>query len=353
MTIWVYSGDNLIYSDEPWSLDYNTAHKIAKPPFPYVPGNELTVSRHNISPPPRIQVTLQKATAREREQVDVLTRCLLHPPSEGELVPQESPRLQILDTIRAQDGKTSQLVTVRVLSGGSSGLLGRDDIVAKFYDPLYYNHYLDDVDPFRYVNREYAREAAAYSRLPGSRITGIPEYYGSYSLEIPVATESRFVRLILIQKADEISMDKLDPRDLSLSQRQTIMKGILDIETQVYKHDVRNLDIHPRNVIVQNASSARPEIVIVAFGLSYLGRSYAPEDGPEEEQAKLPGTYISPLLRWGVQNETHFLVMNFKEWITWNWNTWLKREHKDDEVTDHMRTHWGAESTDVWPPGSE
>lgn len=61
----------------------------------------------------------------------------------------------------------------------------------------------------------------------------------------------------------------------------------------------------------------------------------------------LPGTYISPRIRWGVKNETHFLVMNFREWITWNWNAWLEREYKEDEVTDYMRSQWDSESTEV------
>lgn len=51
------------------------------------------------------------------------------------------------------------------------------------------------------------------------------------------------------------------------------MKGILDIESEIYKHDVRNLDIHPRDMMVQNINSrgtcgSNPEIVIVDFGYS-------------------------------------------------------------------------------------
>lgn len=345
----------MLFSNEPWSVDYNTAHKIAKPPFLYVPGNELCVVRHcpPSRPPSWSRVDLEYEARREREQVDIITRCLRHPPGKGKLITQEALRLQILDTIRAEDGKSTQLVTVRVISGDNSIMPAHDEIVAKFYDPLYYNHYLDEIDPFLCADREYTREAAAYSRLSTLQIAGIPEYYGSYSLEIPVANASRFVRLILIQKIDGIPMNKLSPHDLSLSQRRAIMKGILDVESQIYKCDVRNLDIHPRNVIVQNLSSVRPRIVIVDFGFSLLGRSYDPEGEPEEEQAMLPGTYISPRVRWGVRNERHFLVMNFKEWITWDWNAWLQSEYKGDEVTDYIRAHWGLESTDIWPFGCE
>lgn len=97
-------------------------------------------------------MNLEYKASREREQVDVVTRCFLHPPAEGELV-QDKVRMEILNIIRAEDGKSSQVVTVRILSGDNVDLLGRDDLVAKFYDPLYHNHYQDNVDPFLCVNR--------------------------------------------------------------------------------------------------------------------------------------------------------------------------------------------------------
>lgn len=335
------------------SDDYNTVHNIAKPPFPYVPGNEFDVIRHHPPPAKWFGVGLRYAAAREREEVDVLTRCLRHPPAEGRFSPppQESFRLRILDNVRAEDGKVAQLVTVRVLSGGD--LCGRD-VVAKFYDPLYYDHASDDVNPFLCADRQYAWETASYSRLSSAGVMGIPEYYGSYSLEIPVGDASRFIRLILIQKIHGITMNKLDPKDPSLSQhqRQAIMKGIIDIESEIYKNDIQHFDIHPRNVIVKDPFSSSPEVTIIDFGYVLFGRSLDPEE-LEEEQAMLPGTYISPRIRWKVRNERHLFVMRFKEWITWNWNAWLQREYKEDEVTDYMRSQWGSESTDVWPPGCE
>ena len=67
-------------------------------------------------------------------------------------------------------------------------------------------------------------------------------------------------------------MNKLNPQGFSLHQRQAIMKGILDVELEIYKHDVRNLDIHPRNVMVQHidsrgTSGSNPESVIIEFWL--------------------------------------------------------------------------------------
>lgn len=267
-----------------------------------------------------------------------------------------SPSIFRFRTIRAVDGKSAQLVPVRVLSGS---LWPRQHRCQTLYDPLYYNHYSGDVDPFLCADREYRRDVAAYTRLStADGLTRTLKYYGSYYLEILVKDKSRFVRLILIQKFEGTAMNKLNPQDFSLQQRQAIMKGILDVESEIYKHDVRNLDIHPRNVIVQNidsmsTSSSNPEIVIIDFGHIILGRSYHPEDNPEEEMAMLPGAYISPRIRWGVKHQTHLLVMNFREWITWKWNAWLEREYKEDEVTDYMRSQWDSEPSEVWPPGCD
>lgn len=219
----------MAYCSEPLSIDYNAAHNIPKPPLPYLPGTRFHVARHHPPPPPMwARVSLKYETAHERKEVDILTRCLRHPPTEGTTLPHESLDLQMQDTIRAADGKSAQLVTMRVLSGS---LCGHKNIVAKFYDPLYDDHYSDNVDPFLCADREYRREVAAYTRLSTSdSVTWIPKYYGSYSLEIPVRDKSRFVRLILIEKIEGTAMNKLNPQDFSLHQRQAIMKGILDVE---------------------------------------------------------------------------------------------------------------------------
>lgn len=76
----------MTYSSEPLSIDYNTAHNIPKPPLPYVPETRF------------------------------------HPQTES---------------LRSW------------LPCPLSGIVcGHENIVAKFYHPLYYDHYSDNVDPF-------------------------------------------------------------------------------------------------------------------------------------------------------------------------------------------------------------
>lgn len=336
--------------DDPFCLDYNTVHKIEKPPLPYIPGHELSVARHYPSPPPPKWhgIALKYEVAREREHADILTRCLRHPPTEGRFGG-ETLHLKITDTIRARDGQCSQLVTVRVLNHGLK-LSGRE-IVAKLYGPLYFNHYQDDFEPFLCADREYRRESAAYDRLSG--IANIPEYYGSFSLELSVDQDrSRFVRLVLIQKVSGIPMNELNPSDSIMFQRQTIMKKIIDTESRLYQRDVNHFDMHPRNIIVRANESDPNEvgITVIDFGHAIIGRSYDPEGEPEEEAKMLPGQYISPIVRWAVPCESNAMPVSFKCWINWDWNSWLKKQYKDDEVTDHMRSEWMPEDTTTpWP----
>lgn len=322
----------------PLSLDYNSAHGIKKPKLPYLQGDQFSVVSHRPPPPTNGRVSLKSKTARERQHVDIVTRCQMHPPLEGKLIPEERFNLEVLETIRVGDGKSSQVVSVRILSGPKFVGL---EVVAKFYDPLYYDHSSDDVDPFLCVDRDYTHETATYVHLSGS-LNVVPRYYGSYSWEVSVnENQSRLVRLILIEKINGPSMDRMDPQMLTVELRKSIMKGVVDAESQLYQRNVRHGDIHPRNVLVQRLedTSDCPVITLVDFGRAVIGRSYDPTD-PEEEEQYLPGTYISPLLRWTMSDPWSSYPCVFKNWITWDWQSWLEDEYQGDEITEHMRVLW-------------
>lgn len=72
---------------------------------------------------------------------------------------------------------------MEVVSGPHSG----QRVVAKFYDPLYYDDGQDDVDPLLSVDVEYSRESTAYRYLLTRGQQHIPNFYGTYSLELPVS----------------------------------------------------------------------------------------------------------------------------------------------------------------------
>ncbi|OAX78680.1 hypothetical protein ACJ72_07011 [Emergomyces africanus] len=74
--------------------------------------------------------------------------------------------LEIIDAIRASDNQSAKLVVVLVKA--DMKLL----ILAKIYDPLYYDHEQDDADPFLCVDRDYSPETAVYNALPTQIVPG-------------------------------------------------------------------------------------------------------------------------------------------------------------------------------------
>ena len=86
--------------------------------------------------------------------------------------------LEIIKLIRAGDQYDTQLFTVRVLTS-THDLPSDTDLLVKLYDPLYFDHEQDDVDPFLYVDRAYTHESAVYTKLAdfqGSTIPSITDH---------------------------------------------------------------------------------------------------------------------------------------------------------------------------------
>lgn len=320
------------------SLDYNTLNDIPKPDLPYVNGFEFSAIEY-FPPEPRIKsFTLTPDEAAKRANIDVLTRCLTRKPIAG-CQGSQCLRLQIREAIRVGDGKTSQIVLVNVISGQPFGTL----IIAKLYDPLYYDHSNDDVDPFLFVDVEYTRESAAYRYLHGKGQKCIPRYYGSYSMDISYSDHQlRTVRLILLEYVNGYSMVTINPNNFPGYFRKAVMKQIVDIESQLYKVNVRHGDTHPRNIIIQyhNIEMSEPRVKFIDFGHAVIGRSPNPQNRDYEKRF-LPGVYISPLLRW-FKARGREPVCNFQDWINWDWNEWLLGTYLSDKdnITSELIKKW-------------
>ncbi|KLJ06185.1 hypothetical protein EMPG_10389 [Blastomyces silverae] len=318
------------------------------PPVPYVKGRRFTVRSHN-PPPPGLASesrSLTKEADIERRTVPPIQRCILHPPlggSDGDIM----VTFEVAHGIRTGEGHSAQVLAVKILNASPSypkALQGITTAVAKLYDPLYFDHTDDEADPFLLAKYHYSREAASYTRLSDFQGTVIPAYYGSYSLELPVdesSSETRTVRLILIEYIPGSSMQELRPQDFSQLERKQIMKHVIDAESDIYTRDVRLRDLHPRNVmVVQDPKSKENKIrriVLIDFGMNILSRDYFGE--PEEEQKYLPGIYISPLLRW---HKVWRMVDRFSEWVDWDYQPWLQAEyaHTASSVTPYMKSEF-------------
>ena len=267
---------------------------------------------------------------RERESIDPVQRCLLHPPLPG-VFTSGVAELEIVRLVRAGDQHGAQLLAVRVLTS-THDLPSDTGLLAKLYDPLYFDHEQDEADPFLCVDRAYTHESAVYTKIMDFQGSLIPKYYGSFSLSLPIDhTHFREVRLILMENVPGISMQNLRPSNFTKSERQAIMKAIIDSETALYNRNIVHRDIHPRNILVLPQPARK--VVLVDFGLSRTSRS----PFPEWEERYLPGVPISPMLRWIKRREW------FDEWVDWDWEAWVEQhyEHTRGSITKYMQSMWG------------
>ncbi|KAK2757522.1 hypothetical protein FQN54_004491 [Arachnomyces sp. PD_36] len=350
---------------------------LSKPPIPYAKGWKSQARSHTAPPPTPVFsfcCTNDERDRKEYEKLTSLDRCLLHPPLKGLNGP-FTVDLEIHDTLHAGEDTNAQVVTVNVLGVSPSpsplgeGLTKQQRLVAKIYDPLYFPDEDGYLNPFLCVDKHYTHEAAAYSMLSNLQGTKIPNYYGSYTLSLPVVRPQdekpvyRRVRLILIEFINGQAMrDVSNPkREFSQADRQKVMKEIVDFDTNLYAQDIRHSDIHPRNVLVTSTRDPNPaatgtqrnlkSVTFIDFGAAEFGRIRKHPPDPEYTARFLPGVYISPLLRW---HACHRKTWEFQEWIDWDWQPWLEAEYEHTEaaITPQMRYIWLPDFLLRPPPNS-
>ncbi|KAK2760329.1 hypothetical protein FQN54_002397 [Arachnomyces sp. PD_36] len=323
------------------------------PPLSYTKGRRFTVRSHH-PPPPQRKVSnccaLTEEGDNERLKVPPLERCLLHPPSPGSPGNLEV-EFEIVDEIRAGVYEPAQILVVRIIQAPPEffkKLGSTTQIVAKFYDTLYWDHSDDGGDPFHYVEHQYTHEAATYERLTELQGKIVPIFYGSYSLELPIdhpSEASRSVRLIVMEQIHGSSLLQLKPEDSSQAQRQRIMKLLIDGESAIYTHDIVLGDLHPRNVLVEQDKDAAQQIrrvVHIDFGINMMSRSWWANSDLASEQRRLPGTFVTPLFRW---LKLFGRELKFRMWVDWDYQRWLEAEysHTLSAVTPEIRSEYCPE----------
>ncbi|KAL3261939.1 hypothetical protein ABHI18_003301 [Aspergillus niger] len=330
--------------------------------YPYFIHATLTIQSHTPPPPLDKSVFSREENRLPRDKYDQL-------PSLAEIWPNYPPlpgtdgsrflNIQLTEAIQTGQGKRSQVYAVRCTdSNDPLGLPTNHTIVAKFYDPTYYEiEYLSD-NPFVEAGYEYSHESAIYTRCSEIQGTSIPRFFGSYTLRItrPGEQTTRLVRLILIEYINGMPMSQLIPGTFTRQQRQSILRQIVDAESALYAKDILLRDFHQRNIVIEPnevKEGGGVRAVIIDQGLSTIGRTWRPWDKEYEDQW-FPGVYISPLLRWRVSYGRH---EKFEDWIDWQWQDWLEMEWKDTEavITEAQRLLWSRQilpSTTTSPENS-
>lgn len=303
-------------------------------PSPYCIGAVLIIQSH--TPPPPFHKGEIFQQDRPHRSLSPLELCLQNPLLPGSDC-HNFANICLIKGLQTGAHKRSQVFVVRCVDDfHSSGLSTDQDMIAKFYDPLYHDR--DDGNPFRAADYDYSHECASYKRLSELQGSAIPQFFGSYTFKTEIDGHPRQVRLILIERVNGLPMSRLEPKRFSTEERQDIMKQIVEAESALYAKDVFHEDLCPRNILIEWSGLERVRVVIIDFGKSVIGRSRNPSNSEEESQW-FPGVPISPLLRWNIY---YGYPNSFEDWIDWSWQEWLEFQYKETEsaITDEQRQMW-------------
>ncbi|KAI8931013.1 hypothetical protein NX059_012024 [Plenodomus lindquistii] len=272
---------------------------------------------------------------RDLSQIDLCTRS---PPLGGHAIPEVKQILKITDTIRTGVARGPQLVVIN------------ESMVAKIFDPLFYNYY------FKYgcgrkrhvtsvAEQDYSFEAAAFGCLEHSAVAQkfTPGFFGTWIANIETEFFScgekqvctRQVPFILMEYVKGKSMFDIDVSTLDDKTRTHIMRKVLKVEAELYHAGLNHGDYCPRNIVITSFDS--PEDVgvkVIDFNCSTVMRH--PNSIEREEIAltdELENTWrpklLSPICRWYGQ------LMDFMgTWISGEdgeAELWLWEQFHDDE----------------------
>lgn len=262
-------------------------------------------------------------------------QCVEHPPALGR-DGDDTVSLQVLDHLSAGVNHEAQVFTVRLLETTSPLLPPKGtELVAKLYDPLYYDDEVGALDPFVCLDWDYTHEVKAYAILRNLQGHRIPKYYGSYSLTLPVDGErTRTVRMILIEHIPGLIMEDANPEFFDQTIRHDLMRSIVNLESELHGRNVSIMGLEPRKITLTSPTSDRPQVMFVDLGATFFGQSRTHPAATDLNP--IVGGYISPTLRW---KEIHKRPSLFSDWIDWDWDSWVDAEfaHTVAGITKEMR----------------
>ncbi|KAE8151737.1 hypothetical protein BDV25DRAFT_152231 [Aspergillus avenaceus] len=306
--------------------------ELQKPCIPYTVGQTFHVQSH-ITPSPT-PVTWgycinDQDGRNERTLFSPHDRCVRNPPLAGELGSRVLD-LTVLSPIRVGDYNSAQIFLAEVSDDQSIPEI-KKSVVAKVYDPLYFNDEDGYINPFKCVDNHYTHEVHTYNLFSDFQGGLVPEFYGSFSLDLSEpGSDARTVRLILIEHIPGSSMLQASPADYSQQYRQQIMKCVIDFESTAYHRHIALTDLSPRNVMLLDpACYPQRKTVFLDFATTLFSRTF----GGELDNDMVPGEYISPLLRW---NQS--MVREFSDWVDWEFRPWVEAEyaHEAAHITPEM-----------------
>ena len=226
------------------------------------------------------------------------------------------------------------------------------DMLAKIFDPFYYDHFQEWSDPrdekktdiVGHAEENYLQEVAAFVELQQSPEARqfIPEYHGSWTIQVDTSigklcrgvTQARSVQLVLMEYIHGKCMQSVDPRSLTRKVRTCIVKEILRADAILAHAGVEHNDMYPRNIMIVGSDYLTPQldIKILDFGISNVLRLQKTDTADKIAEVlrhRYPGKIRSPIDKWSRS------MLVFSKWVgrrhsskegeKWLW----KHFHKD------------------------
>jgi len=230
---------------------------------PYIVGTTFTAISHEPPAPfGRDYTTKMPGLPKTWKEMSQLDTCLSRSSLGGQSITHVTRTMTITATIRSGYGRGAQILVMD------------NDMVAKVYDPLYYEF----VSEYGYTepvvsdaDGDYSREAAAYAELQLSQadVDMTPRYYGTFTIDIDTPAnvhgnkQKRSVPLILLEHLRGHTMADIDPTTLTDGVRSAILKKAIIAESIIHHIGINHYDFCPRNIIIlnfhQQATASNPE----------------------------------------------------------------------------------------------
>lgn len=309
-----------------WS--YLTKHETEeKPPLPYHTGANIPARAWDppLEDPPDGHAWDNGELDGELQNEHPLETCVRYTGAAGDISFAERVNLKIMDEIRVEDFKHSQIAKVKVLDKRSDRERARlplpsgKDLTAKFYDPLYQDIEDDRSDIFTNTYANFCRETFIYQQLKPLWGKVVPCFYGSFQAYIPVPGRpgmSRLVNTILYQFVSGTVLSKINASEWSRDERKAIMKGVLDGDSKMRQAGVLQRDLMPRNVILQGQPGHQISIRLIDFDNAYCLFEPEPDAKPEPEP---PSDIVN---RW--MGDAFMYEDAFSDIVDWPWTEWLQ-----------------------------
>lgn len=185
-------------------------------------------------------------------------------------------------------------------------------MVAKIYDPLYYNDDDEAYDQYALLaaHGDDSQEAAAYKQLQTSPATkeATSAFHGTRSIKLPALvraqcrrkTHTRVVSMILVTYLQGQCLQDVDPHGIFKRIRSRIQKKMIHAEANAFDAGVRHCDCHPRNVILlgHTDESANLKVKIIDFNVSGVLELEGDGNRLEELKTLWPDKIYSPVVRF-------------------------------------------------------